>query len=154
MWQRTLLPGSRPLCLQEGMALESKPSWRPPCLWTPLCRSPRAPHSVLQGLGVGRQDTLPFLHPGRTCGSQSPRTSSQGLCRDQGQGPGQHPALPASLVEEPEVVRLRSLGTSLRFAMHWLLSSPAQGSSQKNEVPAPAHLPPHLPPSFAFLPSQ
>ena len=68
--------------------------------------------------------------------SQSPRTSSQGLCWDQGQGPGQQPALPASLVEEPEVVSLCSLGTSLRFAMHWLLSSRAQGSSQKSEVPA------------------
>lgn len=137
-----------------GHGLRKQAGLETPCLWTPLCRSPRAPCSVLQGLVAGCQDTLPFLHPGRTCGSQSPRTSSQGLCWDQGQGPGQQPAFPASLVEETEVARLRSLRISLRFAMHWLLSSRAQGSSQKNEVPAPAHLPPHLPPSFAFLPSQ
>ena len=68
-----------------------------------------------------------------------------------GTGPRPAAALPASLVEEPEVVSLCSLGTLLRFAMHWLLSSWAQGSSQKNEVPAPAHLPPtFLPPLLSF----
>ena len=76
-----------PPCLQEGPALESKPAWRPSCLRAPLCRSLRAPGSVLWGLVARSQDTLPFVHPGRMCQPQSPRTSPPGALPGPGTGP-------------------------------------------------------------------